>query len=89
MRPNQSMLSESNKSAQTDLLTRCPNTLQNFALADDPTRGIIQTMVSNFLIGLSIRNEISTISLCTTEELSQTLKKRLIKSRECFDNRLI
>ena len=36
--------SKSDKSAQVGLLMGCPNALQNFALANDPIRGIIGTL---------------------------------------------
>ena len=40
---------------------RCPKALQNLALANDPIIGIIGTIVSNFLITLSIINAFSSI----------------------------
>ena len=39
----------------------CPKALQNLALASDSIIGIIETIVSNFLIALSIINAFSSI----------------------------
>jgi len=48
IRKNWSIISKSDESTHTILLIRCPNTLQNFALANDLIRGIIGTIISIF-----------------------------------------
>ena len=53
----------------------CPKALQNLALASDSIIGIIGTIVSNFLIALSIINAFSSIWFRTTEGFSRTLER--------------
>jgi len=47
---NQSIISKSDESTQTDSLIGCPNTVENFALANDLIKWIIGTIISSFLL---------------------------------------
>lgn len=57
------------------LLMGYPDILQNLALDKDLMIGIIGTIISNFLITVSIRKQDSKILLLTIKGFINTLKK--------------
>jgi hypothetical protein len=64
IRPNLLRISQSDKSVQMDLLIgwhRLSDLVENWAFDKYPMRKLAGTMVSNFCIRVSIRNELSSI----------------------------